>query len=178
MPNYPSKFLYEFIIFMSMQYIIVTLPLMTLKITVSKTENLVYKNYLISYFNLKVKLFWVADVKEKTRNSDLLRMEPFNAIYLTLYIFHLILKMLLCDLSSSLFYKGPIDSISYLIPKFHRTISNSNHWGSFYLLCCCSVPKSCSTHCNPMNSSMPGFPVLHYLPEFAHIHIHGVSNAI
>ena len=40
-----------------MQYIIVTLPLMTLKITVSKIENLVYKNYLISYFNLKVKLF-------------------------------------------------------------------------------------------------------------------------
>ena len=30
----------------------------------------------------------------------------------------------------------------------------------------CSVAKSCPTLCNPMNCSMPGFPVLHYLPEF------------
>ena len=32
--------------------------------------------------------------------------------------------------------------------------------------CChCSVTQSCLTLCNPMNSSMPGFPVLHYLLE-------------
>ena len=30
--------------------------------------------------------------------------------------------------------------------------------------CCCSVIKSCLTLCNPMDCSMPGFPVLHYLP--------------
>ena len=29
-----------------------------------------------------------------------------------------------------------------------------------------------------MNSSMPGFPVLYYLPEFVHIHIHWVGDAI
>ena len=29
-----------------------------------------------------------------------------------------------------------------------------------------------------MNCSTPGFPVLHYLPEFAHAHIHWVSDAI
>ena len=27
-------------------------------------------------------------------------------------------------------------------------------------LCCCSVIQSCPTLCNPMDSSMPGFPVL------------------
>ena len=27
----------------------------------------------------------------------------------------------------------------------------------------------CLTLCNPMDCCMPGFPVLHYLPEFAHI---------
>ena len=32
---------------------------------------------------------------------------------------------------------------------------------------CCSVAKSCLTICNPMNCSTTGFPVLHYLPEFA-----------
>ena len=31
--------------------------------------------------------------------------------------------------------------------------------------CCCSVTKSCLTLCDPMDCSMPGFPVLHYLPE-------------
>ena len=28
---------------------------------------------------------------------------------------------------------------------------------------CCSVAKSCTTLCDPMNCSTPGFPVLHYL---------------
>ena len=32
--------------------------------------------------------------------------------------------------------------------------------------------------CNHMDSSMPGFPVLHYLPEFAQIHVHWVGDAI
>ena len=44
--------------------------------------------------------------------------------------------------------------------------------------CCCSVTKSCSTLCNPMNSSTPGFLVLHYLLEFAQIHVCWVSDAI
>ena len=29
-----------------------------------------------------------------------------------------------------------------------------------------------------MDCSMPGFPVVHYLPEFAPTHVHGVSDAI
>ena len=33
--------------------------------------------------------------------------------------------------------------------------------------CCCSVAHSCLTLCNPMDYSMPGFPVHHQLPEFA-----------
>ena len=36
----------------------------------------------------------------------------------------------------------------------------------------CSVAKLCPTLCNPMNCSMPGFPVLHYLPEFPQTHVH------
>ena len=43
---------------------------------------------------------------------------------------------------------------------------------------CCSVAKSCPTLCDLMDSSTPGFPVLHYLPEFAQIHVHWVSDAI
>ena len=38
--------------------------------------------------------------------------------------------------------------------------------------CCFSVAKSCLTLCIPMDSSTPGSLVLHYLPEFAQIHVH------
>ena len=37
---------------------------------------------------------------------------------------------------------------------------------------CCSVDKSCPTLCDPMECSKPGFPVLHYLLEFAQVHVH------
>ena len=43
---------------------------------------------------------------------------------------------------------------------------------------CCSVAQSCPTLCNTMDCSMPGFLVLHYLPQFAQTHVHGVTIAI
>ena len=39
-------------------------------------------------------------------------------------------------------------------------------------VCCISVVKSCLTLFDPMGCSMPGFSVLHHLPEFAQIHVH------
>ena len=33
----------------------------------------------------------------------------------------------------------------------------------------CPVARSCPTHCDPMDCSTPGFPVLHHLPEFAQL---------
>ena len=47
-----------------------------------------------------------------------------------------------------------------------------------YFLCCCSVTKSCPTLCDPMDCSTPGFPALHYLPEFAQTHVHWVNDVI
>ena len=41
-----------------------------------------------------------------------------------------------------------------------------------------SVAQSCSTLCNSINCSMPGFPIHHQLPEFTQIHVHWVSDAI
>ena len=35
----------------------------------------------------------------------------------------------------------------------------------------CLVAKSCLTLCDPMDCSIPGFPVLHCLPQFAQIHV-------
>ena len=43
---------------------------------------------------------------------------------------------------------------------------------------CCSVAQSCSTLCDPVDCSMPGFPVLHHLPELGQTHVHWVGDAI
>ena len=42
----------------------------------------------------------------------------------------------------------------------------------------CSVAKSSLTVFDPMDCSMPGFAVLHCLPEFAQTHVHWVGDAI
>ena len=47
-----------------------------------------------------------------------------------------------------------------------------------FCCCCDSVAQSCLTLCDPMNCSMPGFPVLHCLLEFVQTHVHWVSDTI
>ena len=69
---------------------------------------------------------------------------------------------------------------TFLLPQnetqYHRQSHLSPH---AYSPCfCCSVAQSCPTLCDPMNCSMPGFPVLHYLLELAQTPVHWVSNAI
>ena len=34
-------------------------------------------------------------------------------------------------------------------------------------ICCCSAVQPCPTLCDPLDCSMPGFPILHHLVEFA-----------
>ena len=46
------------------------------------------------------------------------------------------------------------------------------------LFCCCSVAQLCLTLCDPMDCSMPGFPVHHQLPELAQTDVHWVGKAI
>ena len=41
-----------------------------------------------------------------------------------------------------------------------------------------SVAQSCLTLCNPMDCSMPGFPVHHWLPELVQTHVTWVGDAI
>ena len=43
-------------------------------------------------------------------------------------------------------------------------------------MCCCPVAKSCLTFYDTMDCSMLGFPVLHYLPEFAQVHVHWIND--
>ena len=46
------------------------------------------------------------------------------------------------------------------------------HIGISLIKSCCSIAKSCLTLCDPMDCSIPGSPVFHYLPEFAQTHVH------
>ena len=41
-----------------------------------------------------------------------------------------------------------------------------------------SVAQSCLALCDPMDCSMPGFPVYHQLSELAQTHVYGVGYAI
>ena len=48
----------------------------------------------------------------------------------------------------------------------------------FYNRCWCSVSKLCATLCGHVDCNMVGSSVLHYLLEFAEIHVHGFSVVI
>ena len=52
------------------------------------------------------------------------------------------------------------------------------HWSGLPFPCCWSITQSCLTLCNPMDCSMPVFPVLLYLLEFAQTQVHWVDDAI
>ena len=58
--------------------------------------------------------------------------------------------------------------------KWHQ-VNETKDW---IYICCCSVTKSRLTLCNCMKCSMPGFPVLHHLSEFAQSPVHWIGDAI
>ena len=51
-------------------------------------------------------------------------------------------------------------------------------WHLNFVSYCCSVAESCPTLCDPMDFVTPVPSILHYLPEFAQIHVHWVGDAI
>ena len=57
-------------------------------------------------------------------------------------------------------------------------LTESQLKGSVLTFYCCSVAKLCPALCNPVKCPMLGFPVLHYLLQFAQIHVHWVGDAI
>ena len=73
-------------------------------------------------------------------------------------------------------------------PSRGKAQAHKKHfWDSFFISMrgCCpawrgllSVPQSGPTLCDPMDCSMPGFPIFHYLPECAQTHIHWVGDTI
>ena len=65
--------------------------------------------------------------------------------------------------------------------RCHRTLKLHRHAvdiGNCIYYNCCSVAQSCLTLCDPMDFSLPGFPVLHHLLEIAKTHVHWLSDVI
>ena len=71
-------------------------------------------------------------------------------------------------------------------PQKKREFYTSNHnallllWRSLPIVVqlLSHIARLCPTLCGPLDCSMLGFPVLHYLSEFVQTHVHWVSDAI
>ena len=119
----------------------------------------------------------------------------FLPVIVAFFFFFLVLFIFPC-LDFKLFESRDFifDSLPYILSVFAE-LENSNrqsnaffdsHFQGYNLnkiikyckYCFCSVAQSYPALCNPMNCSMPGFPVLHYLPEFAQTHVHWVCDVI
>ena len=73
------------------------------------------------------------------------------------------------------------ESSGYWFGSVTYLIFSQNKWGwvpGHFAICCCSVINLNLTLYHPMNYSMPGFPVLHYLPEYIQTHVRQVGDAI
>ena len=75
-----------------------------------------------------------------------------------------------------LIIKSEFKEMDYTSP-FRATVSTKQPRYLCYW-CCGSVAKLYPILCNPMDYSTPGFPVLHYLPEFSQTHVHWTGDAI
>ena len=67
---------------------------------------------------------------------------------------------------------------NYVASPEHITWSLDAEFFVSFFCCCSSVAQSCLTLCNPVDCSMPGFSVLHYLLKFAQTYVHWVGDAI
>ena len=61
---------------------------------------------------------------------------------------------------------------SYPKNTYRWLIKHMKRYPTSLIIQLSSVARSCPTLCDLMNCSTPGFPVLHYLLEFAQIHVH------
>ena len=62
--------------------------------------------------------------------------------------------------------------------KETENVARNVDWSRPWASCCCLVAQSRLTLCDPMDSSKPGFPVLHCLPGLVQTHVHSVGDAI
>ena len=87
--------------------------------------------------------------------------------YFIICLIFLVLMAVFSDILQ-LLIKPHINTTLHIVKICRSSLSSS----------CCSIAKWCITLCDPLGYSMPGSLVFYYLPEFAQIHVHWVSNHI
>ena len=70
-----------------------------------------------------------------------------------------------------------IKHIKYYLSTYWKYLKKY-HWVRFQMAEFSSVAQSCPTLCDPMDCSVPGFPVHHQLLELAQTHVYRVGDAI
>ena len=101
-------------------------------------------------------------------------------------LFPLSLPHLGCPLLKSIIPKILLYSYCFSAQEFKRTrfdpLFKSKlslwHWKPFNSVQFSSVAQSCPALCDPMDWSMPDFPVHHQLQELTQTHVYRVSDAI
>ena len=71
-----------------------------------------------------------------------------------------------------------IEPMSHMSPALEGGFFTSSTTWEVLLYDGCSVAQLCLTLCNPMDCSLPGFPVHHQLLELAQTHIHPFNHVI
>ena len=79
---------------------------------------------------------------------------------------------------ASIFSCSEVSSLLCLWWQNYKIFMNSNLFFFCCMFCCCSVDKLCWTLQSHGLWGTPGFPVLHYLPEFAQTHVPWICDAI
>ena len=91
------------------------------------------------------------------------------------------LPIIIIFVATNIYISATITVISlvYFLPiYFPWIIAEGGDWYCFPLDDSSVQSLSRVQLCNPMDCSMPGFPVHHQLPELAQTHVHQVSDAI
>ena len=69
-------------------------------------------------------------------------------------------------------------TLTLLLLELFNTVLEGIFQDPFLCIQFSSVAQSCTTFCNPMDCSMPGFPVHHQLLELAQTRVHQVGGTI
>ena len=87
---------------------------------------------------------------------------------------HYQLQFMTFSYHGSIFVLLQINQLFYFVFSIYPVSLRYNYCAMY--VCCCLVSKSCSTLCDLMNRSFPGFPVLHCRQEPAQIHVRLVGD--
>ena len=109
-------------------------------------------------------------------------------MYCPLCLSHLcILKFYFCEKNAYLNFMASIIHVSIYSNNFYyislkvcvdyegHSISSKGFLPAFQFS---SVAQLCPTLCDPMDCSMPGFPIPHQFPEFAQVLVHCIGDTI